>query len=150
MKRVRIGKPQYYLQMAKVASLRSTCLRRCYGCVIINNDEVVATGYNGSPRGETNCSDTGICERQCEEHNSGNYGNCKAVHAEQNAMLSASRAEMIGATMYLAGYEYNESMVPESIEDCEPCPICMRMIKNSGITKVINEKGVVWERNGNN
>lgn len=149
MKRLRMSKKQYYLQMAKDASLRSTCLRRCYGCVIINNDEVVATGYNGSPRGETNCSDTGICERQCEEHNSGNYGNCKSVHAEQNAMLSASRAEMLGATMYLSGIEYING-IPQNIEDCEPCPICMRMIKNSGITKVINQKGVVWERDGNN
>ena len=149
MKRLRINKTQYYLQMAKTTSLRSTCLRRCYGCVIINNDEVVATGYNGSPRGETNCSDTGICERQCEEHNSGNYGNCKAVHAEQNAMISASRVDMLGATMYLAGIEYING-IPKDVIDCEPCPVCMRMIKNSGIEKVISQKGVVWERNGNN
>lgn len=149
MKRVRISKTQYYLQMAKTTSLRSTCLRRCYGCVIVKDDTIKATGYNGSPRGEINCSDIGICDRQDEEHNSGNYGNCKAVHAEQNAMLCASRTDMLGATMYLSGFEYING-IPKDIENCEPCPECMRMIKNSGISKVINQKGVVWERNGNN
>ena len=146
MKKIRISKTKYYLNIAKAVSLRSTCLRRNYGCVIINNDEVIATGYNGSPRGETNCSDVGYCERENEEHNSGNYGNCKAVHAEQNAMLSASRSKMLGATMFLYGSEYNELGVPVDIKDCVPCPICMRMIKNSGISKIINQKGIVWQR----
>lgn len=141
MKKKRISKTDYYLNIAKAVSLRSTCLRRNYGCVIINNDEVIATGYNGSPRGETNCSDLGYCERENEEHNSGNYGNCKAVHAEQNAMLSAARSEMLGATIYLYGSENGMD-----IEDCVPCPICMRMVKNSGIGKVINQKGIVWQR----
>lgn len=142
MKRKRISKTNYYLNIAKAVSLRSTCLRRNYGCVIINNDEVIATGYNGSPRGETNCSDLGYCERENEEHNSGNYGNCKAVHAEQNAMLSAARSEMLGATMYLYGSENGKD-----IDECIPCPICMRMIKNSGIERIINPNGIVWERN---
>ena len=80
-------------------------------------------------------------------HNSGDYSDCCSVHAEQNAMLSASRSEMLGATMYLFGSEYISGyIVPVDIEDCEPCPICMRMIQNSGITKVISKKGIVWER----
>ena len=147
MKKMRINKESYYLKIAQAVSLRSTCLKRNYGCVIVNNDEIIATGYNGSPRGYTNCCDTGICMRLDKPHNSGDYSDCCSVHAEQNAMLSASRSEMLGATMYLFGSEYISGyIVPVDIEDCEPCPICMRMIQNSGITKVISKKGIVWER----
>lgn len=146
MKKARINKDNYYLKIAEVVSIRSTCLKRNYGCVIVKNDEIISTGYNGSSRGEINCCDTGICNRLDVEHNSGNYSDCPAVHAEQNAMLSASRSEMIGATMYLYGTEYSKIGVPASIKNCEPCPICMRMIKNSGIERIINKDGILWER----
>ena len=92
----RIGKDEYYLGIAKAVSKRSTCLRRRYGCVIVKNDEIIATGYNGSPRGETNCCESGKCYREGMSHNHGDYSECCSVHAEQNAMLSASREEMIG------------------------------------------------------
>lgn len=148
----RITKEEYYLEIARAVSKRSSCLRRKYGCVIINNDEIIATGYNGSARGETNCCDIGKCPRIGEPHNSGNYSNCSAVHAEQNAMLSASRKDMLGSTMYLAGFENvsvdagNNVETLSEITDCIPCPICLRMIKNSGIDKLIGAKGLIWER----
>lgn len=133
----RISKEQYYLNIAKVVAMRSTCLKRNYGAVIVKNDEIIATGYNGSARGEDNCCDVySVCPRIHIEHNSGNYSNCPAVHAEQNAMLSAPRDKMIGATLYLAGFEHTaEGLV--SIKKCSPCPICNRMIRNAGIIKVI-------------
>lgn len=148
----RISKEEYYLNIAKAVSRRSSCLRRKYGCVIIKNDEIIATGYNGSARGEVNCCDTGKCPRVNEPHNSGNYSDCPAVHAEQNAMLSASRKDMIGSTMYLAGFENlsadaGDNVIFESeIPDCIPCPICMRMIKNSGVERLIGANGIIWER----
>lgn len=140
----RISKDEYYLGIALAVSRRSTCLKRHYGCVIVKNDEIIATGYNGSPRGEANCCDIGICQRMNKPHNSGDYSDCHSVHAEQNAMLSASRKEMIGATMYLAGEDMTESNLDNNdnteIVDAIPCPICERMIKNAGIISVKNVK----------
>ena len=138
----RISKDEYYIRIAEAVSQRSTCLRRHYGCVIVKDDEIIATGYNGSARGEANCCDVyEVCPRHSQEHNTGNYGDCPAVHAEQNAMLSANRAKMIGATMYLAGFEADGSAVKE----CKPCPICDRMIKNAGIVDVVvrKKKGLI-------
>ena len=142
MKSKRMTKREYYLGIALAVSKRSTCLKRHYGCIIVKNDEIIATGYNGAPRGDKNCSDSGMCGRLNKPHNSGDYSDCPAVHAEQNAMLSASRKDMIGATLYLAG---EERILKDCIDgyekwvsiDCIPCPICERMIKNAGIKEVI-------------
>lgn len=140
----RISKDEYYLGIALAVSKRSTCIKRHYGCVIVKNDEIIATGYNGAPRGEVNCCDVGLCQRLDKPHNSGDYSDCHSVHAEQNAMLSASRKEMIGATMYLAGEDMTESNWDNDdnteIVDATPCPICERMIKNAGIISVKNVK----------
>lgn len=127
----RIDTDSYYLNIAKAVSKKSSCLKRQYGAVIVNNQEIVATGYNGSPRGEENCCDRGYCERLHEAHNTSNYNFCKSVHAEQNAIISASRSEMLGGTLYLYGEE-NGVLI-----DASPCPICQRMIKNAGIVKVV-------------
>lgn len=135
----RICKNDYYMKIAQAISLRSTCLKRHYGCVIVKNDEIIATGYNGAPRGDVNCCDIyEECPRKHIAHNSGNYANCNAVHAEQNALLSAGRNDTIGATLYLAGYEWSDELKDwVEIEKCEPCPICEKMIRNAGINKVI-------------
>lgn len=131
---MRLSRDEYYLNIAKAVSKRSTCLRRQYGAVIVNNDEIISTGYNGAPRGEVNCCDTGICHRQDHAHNDGDYRSCSSVHAEMNAIISASRSEMIGSTMYLAGFENGEELI------AEPCPICKRIIHNAGIIAIINKK----------
>ena len=138
----RIDKDTYYLNIARAVAQRSTCLRRHYGAVIVQNDEIVATGYNGSARGEVNCCDVfAQCPRKNRAHNSGDYSDCPAVHAEQNALLSASRREMIGASLYLCGEECVEDENGEwtytLIQDASPCPICQRMINNAGIKKII-------------
>lgn len=144
----RMTKKEYYLDIAKAVAQRSTCLKRHYGCIIVKNDEVIATGYNGSPRGEENCCDRGTCDRLNKPHNSGDYSDCCSVHAEQNAMLSASRKDMIGSVMYLYCEEYYEDDFDTDeqeihiedwyeIDNPHPCPICYRMLKNSGIKKVV-------------
>lgn len=131
----RIAKDQYYINIAKQVAARSTCLRRNYGCVIVKNDEIIATGYNGAARGETNCCDVyNVCPRSHMAHNSGDYSDCPAVHAEQNAMLSASREQMLGATMYLAGFDAETG---KALHEGRPCPICARMIKNAGIARLV-------------
>lgn len=137
----RMTKKEYYLGIAKAVAQRSTCLKRHYGCIIVKNDEVIATGYNGSPRGEENCCDRGTCGRIDKPHNSGDYSDCCSVHAEQNAMLSASRKDMLGSVMYLYCEELDEvnCVIPQwsEVYNPHPCPICYRMLKNSGIKKVV-------------
>lgn len=129
---MRISKDEYYLNIAKAVAQRSTCLRRQYGAVIVKDDEIISTGYNGSPRGEANCCDTGVCYRQNMGVPHGEkYELCVAVHAEQNAIISASRKDMIGATLYLAGFENGVEI------SATPCLICYRMLKNAGINKFV-------------
>ena len=128
---MRPNEDEYYLDIAKAVSKRSTCLRRQYGAVIVKNKEIIATGYNGAPRGCDNCCDIGKCNREGCTHNDGNYGSCRSVHAEMNAIISASRQEMIGSTLYLAGFE------DEKLIHVTPCPICERLIINAGIAKII-------------
>ena len=132
----RIDKINYYLNIAKSVAERSTCLRIKAGCVIVNNDEIIATGYNGAPRGRKNCIDLGYCTKKQHfpEIRHGGYDACRSVHAEQNAMLSASRKDMIGATLYLVLYR------PETGEydpGANSCQMCRKMIINCGIEKVI-------------
>ena len=149
----RPDKEKYYIDIALAVSKRSTCLRRHYGCVIVKDDVIVATGYNGSPRGEVNCCDCGVCQRADAERYSG-YEQCPAVHAEQNALLAVDRSHSKGATMYLACEEKHDDM-PDAAryilgdwhEDTnpKPCNICKRMIQNAGIDKVINRRGIAWD-----
>ena len=114
---------------------RSTCLRRSYGAIIVKDDSIVATGYNGAPRGDENCCDVGVCWREAHGIPHGEqYEKCVAVHAECNAIISASRNEMLGSTLYLYGFENGAPMKAP-----EPCVMCARMIKNAGITTVINQ-----------
>lgn len=132
----RVDKNDYYLNIAKAVASRSTCLRRQYGAVIVNNEEIIATGYNGGVRGGKNCIDSGNCPRMNMPHNSGNYSDCIGVHAEQNALISAARRDMMDGELYLFGLENGKEL-----EDVEPCPICRKMIINAGIKKVITVKG---------
>lgn len=130
----RKSKHQYYLDIASEVAKRSTCLRRQYGAIIVKNDEILATGYNGAPRGEENCCDKGYCWRDANGVPHGEqYEKCVAVHAEQNAIISAARKDMIGSTLYLSGWENGQR-----ITKAEPCAICARLIKNAGISQVIN------------
>lgn len=130
----RIKKDEYYLDIAKTVTRRSTCLRRQYGAIIVKNDEVVATGYNGAPRGEINCCDCGFCQRDALGIPKGErYELCVSVHAEANAIISAARRDMIGATIYIVGIEAKDG----SYANPAPCLMCRRLIKNAGIVKCI-------------
>ena len=133
----RPSKDEYYMDIAKAVSMRSTCLRRRYGAVIVKDDEIISTGYNGAPRGEQNCSDTGVCYRMQNDIPHGErYEACKSVHAEMNAIISAKRSEMIGATLYLYGYDIVEGKEIAAV----PCDICTRLIKNAGIARVVSKE----------
>ena len=132
---MRIDKNNYYLDLAEVVLERGTCLRRNYGAIIVLNDEVISTGYTGSPRGRANCIDLNKCLREELNIPSGQrYELCRSVHAEQNAIISASRNKMIGSTLYLTGKEYKTN---EYVKGASPCELCKRFIINAGIEKVI-------------
>lgn len=139
----RIKKDDYYLNIAESVIQRSTCLRRQYGAIIVNNDEVISTGYNGAPRGERNCCDCGFCQREALGIPKGErYELCVAVHAEQNAIISAARKDMIGGTIYIVGLECSDG----SYANPAPCKICRRFIKNAGITRCVGRvNGVATE-----
>jgi len=129
----RRDKINYYLDLAEVVSKRCTCIRRHYGAVIVKNDEVISTGYNGAPRGRKNCSDLGYCIRQKMNIPRGErYELCRSVHAEANAIISAGREEMIGSEMYLVGREADGTYIKE----CTSCSMCKRFIINAGIETV--------------
>ena len=126
----RTSKQNYYLDIADAVLERSTCLRRKYGAIIVRNDEIISTGYNGAPRGRRNCSDLGCCTRESLHIPSGErYELCRSVHAEANAIISASRRDMIGATIYLVG---RDARTNELLSDAMSCSMCKRQIINAG------------------
>ena len=131
----RKDKENYYLDIAETVALRCTCRRRRYGAIIVLNDEIIATGYNGAPRGRTNCLDREICMRDELGIPSGErYELCRSVHAEANAIISASRRDMMGATLYLAGID---AKTGEHLDDTRSCSMCQRLIINAGIEKTV-------------
>lgn len=124
---------EYFLEIAKVVSSRSTCLRRRYGAVIVKDNVIVSTGYNGAPRGAVNCIDTGNCKREELKVPPGQrYELCVAVHAEQNAIVNGPPERMKGATIYIAGFEADGSPA-----EAHPCLLCRRMIQNAMIGRVV-------------
>ena len=132
---------EYYLEIAKVVSTRSTCLKKHYGAVIVKNNRIVSTGYNNPPACEAHCT---TCTKVSAGKDIQEYETCPSCHAEQNAIVFASHADMIGADLYLAGYDVEAK---QEHPNAMPCEICLRLIKNAGIARVINSTGVVYARN---
>ena len=131
----RISKENYYLDIAQTVLERATCLRRVYGAIIVKNDEIISTGYNGAPRGRKNCVDMGFCTREAMRVPRGErYELCRSVHAEANAIISASRRDMVGATLYLVG---KDARTGELLGDATSCAMCRRQVINAGIAKVV-------------
>ena len=135
----RTSKENYYLDIADAVLQRSTCLRRMYGAIIVRNDEIISTGYNGAPRGRINCTDAGRCARVEMKIPSGErYELCRSVHAEANAIISASRRDMIGSTLYLVG---RDAQTHELLTNATSCSMCRRQVINAGIERVIIRTG---------
>ena len=111
----RISKENYYLNIAQTVLERATCLRRVFGAIIVKNDEIISTGYNGAPRGER-------------------YELCRSVHAEANAIISAARRDMVGGTLYLVG---RNAQTGELLHDATSCAMCRRLVINAGLSKVV-------------
>ena len=130
----RISKANYYLDIAQTVLERATCLRRVYGAIIVKNDEIISTGYNGAPRGRANCVDLGYCSREAMQVPRGErYELCRSVHAEANAIISASRRDMVGGTLYLVG---RDARTGELLGDAS-CSMCRRLVINAGLKEVV-------------
>ena len=131
----RISKENYYLNIAETVLERATCLRRVFGAIIVKNDEIISTGYNGAPRGRRNCVDMGLCTREAMKVPLGErYELCRSVHAEANAIISAARRDMVGGTLYLVG---RNAQTGELLHDATSCAMCRRMVINAGLSKVV-------------
>ena len=134
----RISKENYYLDIAETVLERATCLRRVYGAIIVKNDEIISTGYNGAPRGRKNCVDMGFCTREAMQVPRGErYELCRSVHAEANAIISASRRDMVGSTLYLVG---RDGRTGAMLGGATSSAMCRRQVINAGISKVVIRK----------
>ena len=131
----RVTKHNYYLDIAETVAERSTCLRKKYGAIIVKNDVIISTGYNGAPRGRINCSDLGECLRDKLNIPRGErYEMCRSVHSEANAIIAASREQMLGSTLYMACIDTKTGLL---VPDANSCMMCKRQVINAGIEKVI-------------
>lgn len=131
----RVSKHNYYLDIAQTVAERSTCLRKMFGAIIVKNDSIISTGYNGAPRGRKNCSDLGTCMRDKLNIPRGErYELCRSVHAEANAIIAASREQMLGATLYMACID---TKTGELVAGTSSCMMCKRQILNAGISTLI-------------
>ena len=132
----RIDKENYYLDIAQTVAERATCLRRHYGAIIVKSDEIIATGYNGAPRGRKNCVDLNYCTREALKIPSGQrYELCRSVHAEANCIISAARSAILGGTLYLAG---RDAKTGELLPDASSTPA------SSGWSSAIQRQTTPW------
>ncbi len=131
----RVSKENYYLDIAQTVAERSTCLRKQYGAIIVKDDSIVSTGYNGAPRGRKNCCDMGFCLRENLNIPRGErYELCRSVHAEANAIISASKEEMKDATLYIACLDPKDNSI---VSGTCSCAMCKRMLLNAGIERIV-------------
>lgn len=144
MKNNRPTKEEYYLNIACEVSKRATCMSSQWGCIIVKDDQIISTGYNGAPRKTKDCFERGEClRRQLHIPSGTHYELCRSVHAEQNAIINAARAgvSLLGGDVYMTGRKVHngENRVIASY----PCFICKKMIINAGIRRVIcsDDKG---------
>lgn len=134
----RVSKHNYYLDIAQTVSERATCLRRRFGAIIVKNDTIISTGYNGAPRGRMNCTDIESCIREQMNIPRGErYELCRSVHAEANAIIAAARENMLGSTLYMCCTDPKTGDIVGSI--CS-CSMCKRLIINAGIAEVITRE----------
>ena len=131
----RISKENYYLDIAQTVSERSTCLRRRFGAIIVKNDSIISTGYNGAPRGRKNCDDLGYCFREKLGIPRGErYEMCRSVHAEANAIIAAPREQMLGSTLYMVCTNPEDGAV---MPDTSSCMMCKKLAINAGIERLV-------------
>ncbi len=132
----RPSKDQYYLNIAKVVAERCTCLKSQLGAVIIRDDQIISTGYNGAPRGTKSSIERNFCLRKQLGIPSGQrYEICRSVHAEQNAIINAARSgvSLLGGDVFIYGYSLDQKCPLDAF----PCFICKKMLINCGLKRCV-------------
>ncbi len=121
---VRPSWDQYFMEITELVKTRSTCLRRQVGALIVRDRRIVATGYNGAPSGIAHCADVGCLRQQLGVPSGERHELCRAIHAEQNALIQAARygAVVKGGTIYVT---------------CQPCSLCAKMLINAGVERIV-------------
>lgn len=134
----RPSKDEYYLDIAKAVCKRSPCIRRQFGAIVVKDDAVVSTGYNGPARGVVNCLQVGCLKDELDVPSYEGYDYCPAVHAEENSIINAARhgVSVLGGNLYLYGQKYESGEVIEG----RPCDRCKRTIINAGIKTLTTKK----------
>lgn len=131
----RVSKTNYYLDIAQTVAERSTCLRKMYGAIIVKDDSIISTGYNGAPRGRKNCNELGVCIRDRLNIPRGErYELCRSIHSEANAIIAAPRDQMLGSTLYMTCLD---AKTGELVPGTCSCMMCKRQVINAGIAKVV-------------
>lgn len=131
----RVSKTNYYLDIAQTVAERSTCLRKMYGAIIVKDDSIISTGYNGAPRGRKNCNEIGTCIRdELKIPRGERYELCRSIHSEANAIIAAPRDQMLGSTLYMTCLD---SKTGELVPGTCCCMMCKRQVINAGIAKVV-------------
>ena len=131
----RVSKINYYLDIAQTVAERSTCMRRMFGAIIVKDDSIISTGYNGAPRGRKNCNEIAFCIRDKLQIPRGErYEMCRSIHAEANAIIAAPRDQMLGSTLYMVCVDAKTGEL--SPGTCS-CMMCKRQVINAGIEKVV-------------
>jgi len=131
----RPSKEEYYLRLAEEVSTRSTCRRKQFGAVIVKDDQIISTGYNGAPRAAPNCIELGVCPRDQAGIPTGQrYELCRSVHAEANAIIHAARRDMLDGVLYLACVDAKTGAL---VAGTRPCQMCTRLVMNAGLREVL-------------
>ena len=132
---MRVSKENYYLDIAETVAERGTCMRRQFGAIIVKDDVIISTGYNGAPRGRKNCTDINFCIRdQLKIPRGERYEMCRSVHAEANAIIAAPRDLMLGSTLYMVCVNPKDGGLYPGTSSCM---MCKRMVINAGIETVV-------------
>ncbi len=137
---------EYYLDIAREVSTRSTCLRIHYGAVLVKNNCIISTGYNGAASGYANCNDLGVCIRdELKVPHGERYELCRSVHAEANAIIQAHPDQAEGSILYLYGID---AKTGKPLNYNNPCEMCKRNIRNAKIAEVVSyQDGVLTKIN---
>jgi dCMP deaminase len=142
----KISKDEYYLKIAQTVGIKSNCLMVGHGAIIVKDDQIISTGYVGSPRKTLDCAKLGYCIRRKKQVKSGKgYEICRSVHAEMNAIINAARAgvSLLGADMFLSASKRQADDF--KLVNAYPCILCKKMIINAGISRFVgnNEEGEI-------
>lgn len=128
MSNLRPSYDEYFMRIASIVAARSTCLRRQVGAIIVKNNHILSTGYNGAPKGLPHCNETGCLREERNVKRGERHELCRGLHAEQNAIIQAAvfGVSIKGGTIYSTHF---------------PCSVCAKMLINAELQEIVYQEG---------